>query len=78
MRCTRMLLLLIIISYNLTYNLWADFKASGGAVSSVSYKTDGEFTDEVKQITRNVFVSLEDLCVRLPSNGIWPNAFYQT
>lgn len=25
------------------YNLWADFKASGGAVSSVSYKTDGEF-----------------------------------
>jgi hypothetical protein len=71
-----MLLLLIIISYNLTYNLWADFKASGGAVSSVSYKTDGEFSDEVKQITR--ILSLEDLCVRLPSNGIWPNAFYQT
>ncbi|KAI2507123.1 antibiotic biosynthesis monooxygenase [Fragilaria crotonensis] len=25
------------------YNLWADFKASGGTVSSVSYKADGEF-----------------------------------
>ena len=25
------------------YNLWADFKASGGTVSSVSHKTDGEF-----------------------------------
>lgn len=25
------------------YNLWADFKGSGGTVSSVSHKTDGEF-----------------------------------
>jgi autoinducer 2-degrading protein len=25
------------------YQLWADFKASGGTISSVSYKTDGEF-----------------------------------
>jgi len=25
------------------YNLWADFKASGGTVSSTSYKTDAEF-----------------------------------
>lgn len=25
------------------YNLWADFKASGGALESISYKTDGEF-----------------------------------
>lgn len=25
------------------YNLWAEFKASGGAISSVSYKMDGEF-----------------------------------
>lgn len=25
------------------YLLWADFKESGGTVSSVSYKTDGEF-----------------------------------
>jgi len=25
------------------YNLWADFKESGGTVSSVSHKTDGEF-----------------------------------
>lgn len=25
------------------YNLWADFKASGGVVSSVSHKADGEF-----------------------------------
>jgi len=25
------------------YNKWADFKASGGAISSVSYKADGEF-----------------------------------
>jgi len=25
------------------YNLWADFKESGGTISSTSYKTDGEF-----------------------------------
>mmetsp|Transcript_366 Transcript_366/g.665 ORF Transcript_366/g.665 Transcript_366/m.665 type:complete len:151 (-) Transcript_366:354-806(-) len=25
------------------YNLWADFKASGGTISSTSYKTDAEF-----------------------------------
>ena len=25
------------------YNLWADFKASGGTVDSVTHKTDGEF-----------------------------------
>jgi quinol monooxygenase YgiN len=25
------------------YNLWVEFKASGGTISSVSYKTDGEF-----------------------------------
>eukprot|EP00542_Grammatophora_oceanica_P017450 CAMPEP_0194029916 /NCGR_PEP_ID=MMETSP0009_2-20130614/3546_1 /TAXON_ID=210454 /ORGANISM="Grammatophora oceanica, Strain CCMP 410" /LENGTH=100 /DNA_ID=CAMNT_0038669739 /DNA_START=168 /DNA_END=470 /DNA_ORIENTATION=+ len=25
------------------YNLWADFKASGGTIASTSYKTDGEF-----------------------------------
>ena len=25
------------------YNLWADFKASGGTISSVTHKTDGEF-----------------------------------
>ena len=25
------------------YNLWADFKAKGGVIESVSYKTDGEF-----------------------------------
>jgi autoinducer 2-degrading protein len=25
------------------YNLWADFKASGGTISSVSHKMDGEF-----------------------------------
>jgi quinol monooxygenase YgiN len=25
------------------YNLWADFKASGGTVSSTTFKTDGEF-----------------------------------
>jgi len=25
------------------YNLWADFKASGGTIDSVTYKTDGEF-----------------------------------
>jgi quinol monooxygenase YgiN len=25
------------------YNLWADFKASGGTIASVSHKTDGEF-----------------------------------
>ena len=25
------------------YNLWADFKASGGTVKSTSFKTDGEF-----------------------------------
>jgi (4S)-4-hydroxy-5-phosphonooxypentane-2,3-dione isomerase len=25
------------------YNLWANFKASGGALESISYKTDGEF-----------------------------------
>mmetsp|Transcript_1094 Transcript_1094/g.2212 ORF Transcript_1094/g.2212 Transcript_1094/m.2212 type:complete len:140 (+) Transcript_1094:58-477(+) len=25
------------------YNLWADFKASGGTIESVSYKTDAEF-----------------------------------
>mmetsp|Transcript_4094 Transcript_4094/g.5373 ORF Transcript_4094/g.5373 Transcript_4094/m.5373 type:complete len:147 (-) Transcript_4094:207-647(-) len=25
------------------YNLWADFKSSGGTISSVSYKTDAEF-----------------------------------
>jgi (4S)-4-hydroxy-5-phosphonooxypentane-2,3-dione isomerase len=28
------------------YNLWADFKASGGTVSSTSHKTDGEFVTE--------------------------------
>eukprot|EP00545_Synedropsis_sp_CCMP1620_P014894 CAMPEP_0119011134 /NCGR_PEP_ID=MMETSP1176-20130426/5476_1 /TAXON_ID=265551 /ORGANISM="Synedropsis recta cf, Strain CCMP1620" /LENGTH=135 /DNA_ID=CAMNT_0006963911 /DNA_START=46 /DNA_END=453 /DNA_ORIENTATION=- len=28
------------------YNLWADFKASGGVVTSTSYKTDGEFLTE--------------------------------
>ena len=28
------------------YNLWADFKASGGTVNSVSHKTDGEFLTE--------------------------------
>jgi autoinducer 2-degrading protein len=25
------------------YNLWADFKATGGTIESVSYKTDAEF-----------------------------------
>lgn len=25
------------------YNLWADFKATGGVIESVSYKTDAEF-----------------------------------
>jgi (4S)-4-hydroxy-5-phosphonooxypentane-2,3-dione isomerase len=25
------------------YNLWANFKASGGALESISYKTNGEF-----------------------------------
>lgn len=25
------------------YNLWADFKASGGTIESISYKADGEF-----------------------------------
>ena len=25
------------------YNLWATFKASGGVLNSVTYKTDGEF-----------------------------------
>jgi quinol monooxygenase YgiN len=25
------------------YNLWADFKASGGVISSTTHKTDGEF-----------------------------------
>lgn len=25
------------------YNLWADFKASGGTIASVSHKADGEF-----------------------------------
>jgi autoinducer 2-degrading protein len=25
------------------YNLWADFKGSGGVISSTSHKTDGEF-----------------------------------
>lgn len=25
------------------YNLWADFKSSGGTVSSTTFKTDGEF-----------------------------------
>jgi (4S)-4-hydroxy-5-phosphonooxypentane-2,3-dione isomerase len=25
------------------YNLWADFKASGGALESISYKANGEF-----------------------------------
>ena len=27
------------------YNSWAEFKASGGTISSVSYKTDGEFVE---------------------------------